>query len=243
MQSLFFASNYKITVNIFWLVLAPLEHFIVNFTKYYPFKGARAGYVCMFWLESSPSHWVDAESDSLSTEPTQSETPRQLSQRGVRLHVNWVNAEDTNIYKDFIIPRWLSWRGVSLCVDWVDVEYHLALTQLTRNEIPRQLSHRGMLKNSNNSANSRTKSKTFKSLIICPICVRYVQKMRTKNLMQCTCKYYRIYVHSSDSLFNKKKRSSFNCILRFYGQWFLRCDQWFRVVVKILWCEPKKLNT
>jgi hypothetical protein len=82
-----------------------------------------------------------------------SETPRQLSQRGVRLHVNWVNEEDTNIFKDFIIPRWLSWRGVSLRVDSVVVESHSALTQLTRNEIPRQLSHRRMLKNPNNSAN------------------------------------------------------------------------------------------
>ncbi len=160
------------TVNIFWLVLAPFEHFIVNFSKYYPFKDARAGYVCVFWLESSPLHWVNAESDSPSTESTRSETPRQPSQRGVRLHVNWVNAEDSNIYEDFITPRWLSWRWVSLRVDSVDVESHLALTQLTRNEIPRQLSHRRMLKNSNNSANSTTKSKTFKSLIIWPISVR-----------------------------------------------------------------------
>ncbi len=159
------------TVNIFWSVLTPFEHFIVNFTKYYPFKDARVGYVCVFWLESSPSHWVDAESDSPSTESTWSETPHQLSQRGVRLHVNWVNAEDTNIYEDFIIPCWLSWRGVSLRVDSVDVVPHLALTQLTRNEIPRQLSHRRMLKNSNNLANSRTKLKTFKSLLIWPIYV------------------------------------------------------------------------
>jgi hypothetical protein len=71
------------------------------------------------------------------TESTRSHTLRQLSQRGVRLHVNWVNAEDTNIYKDFIIPRWLSWHGVSLYIDSVYVESHLALTQLTRNETPR----------------------------------------------------------------------------------------------------------
>ncbi len=160
------------TVNIFWLVLAPFEHFTVNFTKYYPFKGAGAGYVCLFWLESSPSHWVNAESDSPSTESTQSETPRQLGQRGVRLHVNWVNTEDTNIYEDFIILRWLSWRGVSFHVDSVNGESHLVLIQLKRNEIPRQLSPRRMLKNLNNLANSRTKSKTFKSLIIWLICVR-----------------------------------------------------------------------
>jgi hypothetical protein len=75
----------------------PFEHFIVNLYKYCPFKGARAAYVCMFWIVSSPSHWVNAESDSSSTESTRSKTPRQLSQRRVRLHVNWVNAEDTNI--------------------------------------------------------------------------------------------------------------------------------------------------
>ncbi len=144
---------------------------VIRNNKYYPFKGARAAYVCLFWLDSSPSHWVNTESDSLSTESTGSETPCQLSQCGVRLHINWVNAEDTNIYEDFIIPCWLSWRGVSLCVDSVDVESHLALTQLTRNETPRQLSHPQMLKNSNKSANSRTKLKKFRSLIIWPICV------------------------------------------------------------------------
>ncbi len=74
-------------------------------------------------------------------ESTQSETPRQMSQRRVRLHVNWVNAEGTNIYEDFLIPRWLSWRGVSLRVNSVEVESHLALTQLTESETPRQLSH------------------------------------------------------------------------------------------------------
>jgi hypothetical protein len=71
------------------------------------------------------------------TESMRSQTLRQLSKCGVRLHVNWVNAEDTNIYEDFIIPRWLGWRGVSFCIDSVDVESYLALTQLTRNETPR----------------------------------------------------------------------------------------------------------
>ncbi len=116
---------------------------IFCFYKYYPFKGARAAYVRLFWIDSSPSHWVNAKSDSSSTESTRSETPCQLSQRGVRLHVNWVNAEGTNIYEDFIIPRWsvdveshsaltqltwnltwlwLSWRGMRLCVNWVTAE-------------------------------------------------------------------------------------------------------------------------
>jgi hypothetical protein len=131
-----------------------------NFSIYYPFKGTRAAYVCLFWYNFSSAYWVNAEWDSLSTESMRSETPRQLSQRGMRLHVIWVNAEGTNIHEDFIIPRWLSWRGVSLCVDSVDMETHLALTQLTGSETLRQLSHRQMLKNLNKSANSSTKSKT-----------------------------------------------------------------------------------
>ncbi len=151
-----------------------------NFSIYYPFKGTRAGYVCLFLYNFSSVHWFNAEWDSPSTESTRSETPRQLSQRGMRLHVNWVNAECTNIHEDFLIPRWLSWRGVSLCVDSVDVESHLALTQLTGSETRRQLSHRQMLKNSNKSANSSTKSKTLKSLIIWPMYVWSVQKTGTK---------------------------------------------------------------
>jgi hypothetical protein len=105
-------------------MLVPFEHFIVNVSKSYPFKGARAGYVCLFWLDSSSSQWVNTESDSPSTESTRSQSPCQLSQCRVRLHVNWVNAEDTNIYKDFLILHWLSWRGVPLRVDSVDMESH-----------------------------------------------------------------------------------------------------------------------
>ncbi len=112
--------------------ICPNEHSMVNFSISYPFKGARAGHVRLFCFGASSANWVDAEWDSPSTESMRSETPRQLSQSGVRLHVNWVNAGGgTNIYEDFIIPRWLSWPGVSLRVDSVDVESHLALTQLT----------------------------------------------------------------------------------------------------------------
>jgi hypothetical protein len=82
-------------------------HFMDNSSISYPFKGARAGYVCLFWFDTSSADWVSAEWDSPWTESTQSETLYQLSQH-VRLHVNWVNTECTNIYEDFIIPRWLS---------------------------------------------------------------------------------------------------------------------------------------
>ncbi len=116
---------------------------MVNFSISYPFKGARAGYVCLFWSDSPSAHWVDIEWDSPSTESTRSETPRQLSQCGVRLHVNWVNAEGTAFPK--ISPfrvdsvdveshsvltqstwsltrRWLSWWGTRLGVNWVSAE-------------------------------------------------------------------------------------------------------------------------
>ncbi len=153
---------------------------MVNFSKSYPFKGPRVGFVCLFWLDWSFAHWVDAEWDSPSTESTWSETTCQLSQGGVRVRVNLVKAEGKNIYEDFIIPRWLRWRRVSLHIDSVNVESHLTLTQLMGNETPRQLSHRWMLKNLNKWANSRIKSKTLKSLIIWPICVWSVQKTRKK---------------------------------------------------------------
>ncbi len=103
-----------------------------------------------------------------STESTWSETPRQMSQREVRLHVNWVNAEGTNIYEDFIIPRWLSWRRVSLCVDSVNMESHLALTQLTGNETHRSVSHRQMLKNLNKYKIENTQ-KTYYLAYVCLI--------------------------------------------------------------------------
>jgi hypothetical protein len=127
------ASRYIKTVNIFGLTLAPFEHFIVNFSKSYPFKGPRAGHVWLFWLDSSRSHWVDAETDSPPSESTWNETARQLSQCGVRLHVNWVNEE-------YCTPTFT--KISSFRIDSVDVESHSALTQLTWSLTPRWLSWR-----------------------------------------------------------------------------------------------------
>jgi hypothetical protein len=63
----------------FMVDICPNEHSMVNFSISYPFKGARAGHVlyACFALVHLPQ-----------TESTRSETPRQLSQCGVRLHVN-----------------------------------------------------------------------------------------------------------------------------------------------------------
>ncbi len=151
-------------------------------------------------------NWVNVEWDSMSTESTQkaqtftkissfhvdsvdvesmrSETPCQLSQRGVRLHVHWVNAESTNIYKDFIIQRWLSWHGVSLCVDSVDVESHLALTQLTGNETAHQLSHRWMLKIWISQRIQEQNRKHSKVLFFGLYMFDQCKKLEQKNLMQ-----------------------------------------------------------
>ncbi len=162
-------------MNIFYLILAPFEHFIVNFSESYSFKGAGAGYVCLFWLDSSPP-----------TESTRSETPCQLSQCGVRLHVNWVNAVDSNIYKDFIIHTltrltwsltlcWLSWRSVSLSVESVDEEWDSASTESPLN-----------VKNLNKLANSRTKSKTFRNLLYGLYVFDQCKKREQKISCKCT---------------------------------------------------------
>ncbi len=73
---LFFASNYIQTLSILQLILAPFEHFMDNFLYPIPLKAPELGYACFGWI--SLPH----------TESTRSETPRQLSQHGVRLHVN-----------------------------------------------------------------------------------------------------------------------------------------------------------
>jgi hypothetical protein len=49
------------------------EHFVVNFPKCCPFKGARDGYLCLRWL------WLHVG----RVKSTQSEIPHQLSQRWV----------------------------------------------------------------------------------------------------------------------------------------------------------------
>ncbi len=114
--------------------------------------------------------------DSPSTESTRSETHHHLSQCGVRLHLNWVDTEGTNIYvqyEDVIIPRWLSRRGVSPSDDSVDGDRDSVSTESPTN-----------IKNLNKSANAGTKSKTLKSPISLSIYVWSVQKSQLKNLTQ-----------------------------------------------------------
>ncbi len=82
MKSKFLASSYIKTGNIFWLILPPFEHIIVNFSKYYPFKGEELVLYACFGLIHLHH-----------TESTRSQTLCQLSQRGVRLLINLVNAE------------------------------------------------------------------------------------------------------------------------------------------------------
>ncbi len=78
------------------------------------------------------------------TQLTQSLIPRQLSQRQVRFHVNWVNAEwDSTSTESTRNDKIFVNVGV-FCVDSADVESHSALTQLTKSLTPRWLSVREM---------------------------------------------------------------------------------------------------
>ncbi len=127
--------------------MAPFEHFTVNFSKSYPFKGARAGSVCLFWLDSSRSHWVNAEWDSMSTESTRSETPRQLSQRRIHQHIRRFYHSALTLLTWSLTPWWRTptfTKILSFRVDSVDVESHSMLTQLTWSLTWHWLSLRGM---------------------------------------------------------------------------------------------------
>ncbi len=74
---LIFASSFIKTFHSFWLTLALFEHFMVNFSKSYPLKAPELAMSACFGLMHLPH-----------TELTWSETSPQLSQCGVRLHVN-----------------------------------------------------------------------------------------------------------------------------------------------------------
>ncbi len=161
------------------MTLAPFEHFIVNFSKSYPFQGARAGYTV--YACYGLIHLVH-------TELTQSQTLCQLSQHRMRLHVNWVNAEwdSTSTESTQNTPTFT--KILSFRIDSVDVESHLALIQLTRNETSHQLSHRRMLKNLNKSANSRTKWKNLKVLLFGLYVFDKCKKREQKISWKCTFK-------------------------------------------------------
>jgi hypothetical protein len=77
-------------------------------------------------------------------ESTRSQTLHQLSQRGVRLHINWVNAEwdSTSTESTQKTPTFM--KILSFHVDLVDVESHSALNQLPWSLTWRWLSWRGM---------------------------------------------------------------------------------------------------
>jgi hypothetical protein len=100
-------------------------------------------------------NWVNVEWDSTSTESTWSQTPRQLSQRRRHQHLQRFYHTALTQLTWSLTLRWLSWHRVSHRVDSVDEKWDSASTESPLN-----------VKNLNKSANSRTKSKTFKSLII-----------------------------------------------------------------------------
>ncbi len=52
LKSLLFSDGALIYLRPLYIkTVAPFEHFIVNFYNYYLFKGARAAYVCLFWID------------------------------------------------------------------------------------------------------------------------------------------------------------------------------------------------
>ncbi len=138
-------------------------------------------YAC-FGLIHLP-HTESMQSQTLRQLSQRGVTPRQLSQRGVRLR-NWVNAEWDSMSTKSTQKTPTFTKILSFRVDSVDMESHLALTQLTRNETQRQLSHCRMLKNLNKSANSRTKSKNSEALLFGLHVFDKCKKWEQKNLTQ-----------------------------------------------------------
>ncbi len=115
---------------------------MVNLSKSYCFKGARAGYVCLFWLDSSYTHWINAEWLAPSTEPTRSETPRQLSQHRRHQHLRRFPLSAMNQLTWSLTPHWLSRHGVSLGIDSVDREWDSASTESPPNVFKNRISRR-----------------------------------------------------------------------------------------------------
>ncbi len=73
-------------------------------------------------------NWVNAEWDSTSTEPTQSKTPRQLSQHRRHQHLRRFYHSVLTQLTWSLTLRWLSCREVSLGVDSVDEDWDSAST-------------------------------------------------------------------------------------------------------------------
>jgi hypothetical protein len=76
------------------------------------------------------------------TQLTRSLIPRQLSQRQVRLYVNWVNTEWDSMSTESTRNDKIFVNVGVFCVDSVDMESHSTLTQLTWSLTPRWLSWR-----------------------------------------------------------------------------------------------------
>ncbi len=138
---------------------------------------------------------VHEESHSQSTESTQSQTFSQLSQRRVRLSVNWVNfrmiktlntsvSSKINKWINIILTvRCLSWHGVSLSVDSVNVESHSMLAQLTGSLTPCWLSWQGVSLHvgSVDRESHSVLAQLTGSLTLCGLSVRKINRsMRSK---------------------------------------------------------------
>jgi hypothetical protein len=170
---------------------------MVNFSISYPFKGSCFSLIYL-----------------LHTELMWSETPRQLSQCRVRIHVNWVNAEwdSTSTESTQKAPTFM--KISSFHVDSVDMEFHSTLTQSMLSLTPCWLSQHGdslcvdsvdgewgsaspeslsnvKIKKMNKSVNLKTKSKTLKSLTIWHLYAWSVQK--TEQKISCKCTFNQLF--------------------------------------------------
>ncbi len=157
-------------------------------------------------------------------------TFRTLSRRGVRLPVNWVNTEWDSTSTELTQKAPTFTKISSFRVDSVDVESHSTLTQVNMESNPALTQLMGMRldvnwvtaeckKNLNKSANSSTKMKTLKSLIIWPMHVWSVQKTRLKS-------------HASVPLMTTAGQRRSKC----------RLSQCFRnMIIKVKLCEISNL--
>ncbi len=90
-----------------------------------------------------PTFWsfcidsVDMLSCSALTESMRSKTSRLLSQRWVRLHNSWANAE-------LRLCRWLSQRWVRLHHGWVNADWDFTMAGSMRSETSQRLSQHGV---------------------------------------------------------------------------------------------------
>ncbi len=114
------------------------SRFLHLLNTYRPNNKASEFFSIFFMNLPTYSNFLTFGGDSVGAESH----PRQLSQRQVRLHVNWVNAEWDSMSTESTQNDKIFVNVGVFCVDSVDVESHSALTILMWSLAPRWLSWR-----------------------------------------------------------------------------------------------------